>query len=1083
MHVLNSVVKSTRSPVRADRPVGLRRPIPSILTVTLASFVLFASTLIGGGSASADTRPEPPENIPTVSADSLPTAQINGVAWAQIVVGDTVYVAGDFSSARPAGAPERTEEVPRANILAYDITTGVLKADWAPTLNAPGLGLAASPDGARIYVVGNFTRVSGKTRYRVAALDAVTGEVIDSFAPVLNYRVRTVAVTGDSVYLGGGFTTANGQVRNRLAAYNATTGTLLDWAPSADQEVMALTIPTEHPELVVGGRFVTLGGEPARGMGALDLDSGTPVPWAANETVINYGVDGAIYSLSNDGANVYGTGYGFLHGNPDSSANLEHSFAASADGGSLIWLNGCKGDTYSSWPQDGVLYTVGHPHNCSFVGGHPQTLPWTYQRAMATTTTVGPDGQVNVGGAFTGLPAPQVLHWQPSLTYGTYTGQSQAAWSVSGDSRYIVLGGEFPTVNGTSQQGLARFPVASIAPNREGAQNASQMAPAVFAQAPGKVRVSWRTAWDRDNSELTYQVLRGRSAGSAVPIATVRQPSDWWYRPQVLTVDADAAAGTTQTYRIKVTDPLGNTTSSVPVTYTVPESIPPSTYRDTVVADGATHLWRLGEATGGLANDWAGGEDLVVSPDEIRGTPGGLPGEPEAMSTTFKQPPPPDPTEPKPPSPKVPATTSAQSVGPQTFAVEAWFKTTSTIGGKIIGFGDNAIRNSSLFDRHIYMSREGLLTFGVNGNGQHTATSARAYNDGSWHHAVGSLGDDGIQLYVDGKLVAADADAVGALVNRGFWRVGGDNLLGWPNKPNQYRFIGSIQDVAVYGGPLTADQVLAHYQASGSTPAPPAVSPTDRYGAAVVASAPGIFWRLDDTAGPAVDAVTGLATGAYTSGVTRGQPPSPAGAAGTSIRLSGTSDEGVASTLGVRNPTTFSTEIWFRSASTSGGRLIGFGNAVTGRSTWFDRFVQLLDDGTLRYGINFEGEAATIDSPPGFNDGAWHQVVATQSPQTGMTLYVDGQPVADLSTATAPEVYSGYWRVGADSTWGDSTSEQLDGDVDEASVYPVALSAADVAAHYEAATAPVEGPAGKAAARSAPPTDSPTPSIHPSKLP
>ena len=31
---------------------------------------------------------------------------------------------------------------------------------------------------------------------------------------------------------------------------------------------------------------------------------------------------------------------------------------------------------------------------------------------------------------------------------------NQAAWSVSGNSQYVVLGGEFPSVNGVAQQGL-----------------------------------------------------------------------------------------------------------------------------------------------------------------------------------------------------------------------------------------------------------------------------------------------------------------------------------------------------------------------------------------------------------------------------------------------------------------------------------------------------------------------------------------------------------------------------------------------------------------------------------------------------
>ena len=51
-------------------------------------------------------RPNPsdPKTPVTVSADPLPTVQIDGVAWTQRVIGNTVYVGGRFTTARPAGA-------------------------------------------------------------------------------------------------------------------------------------------------------------------------------------------------------------------------------------------------------------------------------------------------------------------------------------------------------------------------------------------------------------------------------------------------------------------------------------------------------------------------------------------------------------------------------------------------------------------------------------------------------------------------------------------------------------------------------------------------------------------------------------------------------------------------------------------------------------------------------------------------------------------------------------------------------------------------------------------------------------------
>jgi hypothetical protein len=60
--------------------------------------------LAGGLTARADTRPISTKLPATVSSDALPTAQINGVVWTQVIVGKTVYVGGEFTTARPAGA-------------------------------------------------------------------------------------------------------------------------------------------------------------------------------------------------------------------------------------------------------------------------------------------------------------------------------------------------------------------------------------------------------------------------------------------------------------------------------------------------------------------------------------------------------------------------------------------------------------------------------------------------------------------------------------------------------------------------------------------------------------------------------------------------------------------------------------------------------------------------------------------------------------------------------------------------------------------------------------------------------------------
>ena len=165
-------------------------------------------------SAVADPTPIQPRPASAVTADRLPTVQINGVVWSQAVVGNTVYAGGSFSQARPAGAAPGTNQTPRANLLAYDITTGNLITSFNPTLNAQVRAVAASPDGTRIYVVGDFSTANGQTRMRVAAYSTADGSLITSFAPVgVSSAARAVVATNDTVYVGGGFASAGGHRR------------------------------------------------------------------------------------------------------------------------------------------------------------------------------------------------------------------------------------------------------------------------------------------------------------------------------------------------------------------------------------------------------------------------------------------------------------------------------------------------------------------------------------------------------------------------------------------------------------------------------------------------------------------------------------------------------------------------------------------------------------------------------------------------------------------------------------------------------------------------------------------------------
>jgi len=108
-------------------------------------------------------------------------------------------------------------------------------------------------------------------------------------------------------------------------------------------------------------------------------------------------------------------------------------------------------------------------------------------------------------------------------------------------------------------------------------------------------------------------------------------------------------------------------------------------------------------------------------------------------------------------------------------APRPWFGTTTTSGGKLVGFGNANTGTSTNYDRHIYMEPDGRITFGVYRDGFFTASSSGALNDGQWHQAVGTMGPSGLTLYVDGRRVGTNGGTSTAQPYSGYWRIGGDS--------------------------------------------------------------------------------------------------------------------------------------------------------------------------------------------------------------------------------------------------------------------------------------------------------------------
>ncbi|ROR90913.1 signal peptidase I [Nocardioides aurantiacus] len=226
-------------------------------------------------------------------------------------------------------------------------------------------------------------------------------------------------------------------------------------------------------------------------------------------------------------------------------------------------------------------------------------------------------------------------------------------------------------------------------------------------------------------------------------------------------------------------------------------------YRTAVLADSPSFFWRLDETSGTVVDDeTTANNDGTLSGSYAWGQPGALDSEAQERSLSLSS---------------AVINGNAQVAGPARFSLEAWIKTTTSTGGRILGFGNATGQNaSSTIDRQLYVGANGRVYLGV-GSARTTVVSNAALNDGAWHHLVGTYvtGTNGMRLYVDG--VQQTVTATGNLQSfNGYWRAGAENLPSWTGAPDAY-YDGNLAELAVYPTTLSAARVKAHYDA-GHTP-------------------------------------------------------------------------------------------------------------------------------------------------------------------------------------------------------------------------------------------------------------------------
>jgi hypothetical protein len=337
-------------------------------------------------------------------------------------------------------------------------------------------------------------------------------------------------------------------------------------------------------------------------------------------------------------------------------------------------------------------------------------------------------------------------------------------------------------------------------------------------------------------------------------------------------------------------------------------------------------------------------------------------------------------------------------------------------------------------------------------NSRLTSPGTVTYNDGRWHLVAVTYANGVESLYIDGTLAGQQNVSQTPYASAYSYYLGTGYTAGWSNGNGGWQFFaGTLDEAAIYQRALTAAEVGQHYAAvtiNNPPVTPPSTTPTAQYH----------FGEASGTS--AADS-----TGNSQMAVYVGNPTlNVAGVSGTTaVRLNG-SNQYVAlpsAPFGVYgNPVSF--ETWFSAPVGASGVILsqtGAGATPGGGSpNGYVPVVQLGTDGKLRSSMFWHGDVNARLTSPGattYNDGRWHHVAVTYA--NGVeSLYIDGalagrQTFSDVPYATA---YSYFLGTGYTGGWaaGNGGWQFFSGTLDEAAIYQRALSAAEVAQHYAAAS-------------------------------
>ena len=266
----------------------------------------------------------------------------------------------------------------------------------------------------------------------------------------------------------------------------------------------------------------------------------------------------------------------------------------------------------------------------------------------------------------------------------------------------------------------------------------------------------------------------------------------------------------TYVVRLRVTDNQGAEAVSPPININVQSSGNSVPYQQEVMADSPLGYWRLGEASGTSAADSSGNNrtGAYLSTPTL-GVQGALIDDPNS-AVGFNG-----------VDEYVEAPYTA-ALNPSQFTVEAWAFVTGGQGTyrSVVSSRDSAPGNARGYV--LYASSFNTWEFWT-GSGAWNILSGPAVALNTWTHLVGTYDGSTARLYVNGSLAASTGSSYLQNGQRPLRVASGSN-----ESAPRYFLPGRVDEVAVYGAPLLAARVGAHYAAATltSTNRPPTAAAT-----------------------------------------------------------------------------------------------------------------------------------------------------------------------------------------------------------------------------------------------------------------